>query len=71
MKEILLGVGGIIFAVAMICAGAYKIGYTDGYKEGYIMSLAKQEKGTPHDFILEEQDNGEIVWVENKEGKWE
>ena len=71
MKEILLGVGGIILGVTMICAGVYKIGYIDGYKAGYTVSLVNKEKGTPHDFILEEKANGEFVWVENKEGKWE
>lgn len=49
----------------------YVQGEKEGYKEGYTMSLVNQEKGTPHDFILEEKDNGEFVWVENKEGKLE
>ena len=49
----------------------YEQGKKEGYKAGYIMSLVNQEKGTPHDFILEEKDNGEFVWIENKEGRWE
>ena len=75
MKEIIWSVSGIVFAVIMICIAVHRIGYRDGYKEGYkegyTMSLVNQEKGTPHDFILEEKDNGEFVWVENKGGKWE
>lgn len=59
-----------IVIVIGICFILYAHG-ENKYKEGYIMSLVNQEKGTPHDFILEEKDNGEFVWVENKEGKWE
>lgn len=62
----------VVYCVGLctFCDG-YVQGKKEGYKEGYTMSLVNQEKGTPHDFILEEKDNGEFVWVANKEGKWE
>lgn len=42
---------------------AYKSGYNDGYKKGYTRSLVNQEKGTPHDYFLKEDADGEWRWV--------
>lgn len=41
----------------------YSQGEQEGYKKGYVMSLVNQKKGAQHDFILVEQDNGEMVWM--------
>lgn len=65
--------GNLIITVFLTILGVGLIygSYRAGYKAGYTMSLVNQEKGTPHEFILEEKDNGEFVWVKNKEGKVE
>lgn len=58
----------ILIAVLFTLAIFFRINTDEAYKKGYTTSLVNQEKGLPHDFILEEQHDGTWKWIKNSKG---
>lgn len=56
-------------ATVIICGIVAIIAGKDGFKSGYIQALEDAKKNKPAKYVLEEQDNGETKWIENKEKK--
>lgn len=67
MKDIAIFLIQVLILLSILSQIFY-LANQNAYKSGYTKSLVNQEKGLPHDFILEEQDDGTWKWIKNSKG---